>query len=207
MFRSTTTARPCAQLIMTHSKAYKSGAIRSWTGGAKVADMPGQPRRLTRGALDALPSGHFTAARRAAFVAAAEAVWDGMAAAPECLPAATAMLARMRRDPIQRCARLGRTAFNAYSINLDYRTACHTDGKNVPGSLSALLVLETGDPFAGGLYMLPQYRVGFEVRQGGVLLHRSGDPGVGLHGNSQIHLPTPESHRISVRFACSSWYC
>ena len=78
-------------------------------------------------------------------------------------------------------------------------------GKNVPGSLSALLILETGEPFAGGLYMLPQYRVAIAVRQGICLLHRSGDPEVGLHGNSAIHLPTPSSHRISVRYCPSEW--
>ena len=83
-------------------------------------------------------------------------------------------------------------------MNLDYRTGMHTDGKNISGSLSALLILETGAPFAGGLYMLPQYRIGIAVRQGIALLHRSGDPDVGLHGNSQIHLPDAHSHRIAV---------
>jgi hypothetical protein len=79
----------------------------------------------------------------------------------------------------QAASRLGHSGWNAYSVNLDYRTGSHVDGKNVPGSLSALLVLETGAPFAGGLYMLPTYHVGIVVRQGIVLFHRSGDPDVG----------------------------
>jgi hypothetical protein len=99
---------------------------------------------------------------------------------------------------LQACARIGRTGWNAYTVNLDFRTGTHTDGKNVPGSLSALIILETGRPFAGGLYMLPQYHVGIALRQGSVLFHRSGDPEVGLHGNSAIHLPEPSSHRIAV---------
>ena len=40
------------------------------------------------------------------------------------------------------------------------------DGKNTAGSYSALVVLETGAPFAGAFYMLPQYRAALDVRQG-----------------------------------------
>lgn len=43
----------------------------------------------------------------------------------------------------------------------------HLDGKNTPGSYSALVVLETGAvPFAGGFYMLPQYHKALDIRQG-----------------------------------------
>ena len=46
----------------------------------------------------------------------------------------------------------------------------HLDGKNTPGSYSALVVLETGIvPFAGGFYMLPQYRKALDIRQGASL--------------------------------------
>lgn len=78
---------------------------------------------------------------------------------------------------MQALTRLGQTGFNAYSINMDYRTACHVDGKNVKRSLSALIILETGEDqnsrFHGGLYMLPQFRLALEVRQGTVVFHRS----------------------------------
>ena len=33
----------------------------------------------------------------------------------------------------------------------------HLDGKNTPGSYSALIVLETEEPFCGSYYLLPQY--------------------------------------------------
>lgn len=74
------------------------------------------------------------------------------------------------------------------------------DAKNVPRSFSALLVLETGGaPFCGCLYLLPQYRVALDLRQGLALFHRSGDPGgVGLHANSGLHLPAPDSHRVAL---------
>lgn len=42
----------------------------------------------------------------------------------------------------------------------------HLDAKNMPGSYSALLMLETGEPFHGSYYMLPQYRMALDVRQG-----------------------------------------
>lgn len=74
---------------------------------------------------------------------------------------------------MQTLTRIGRTGFNSYSINLDYRTGCHTDRKNVPGTLSALVILETGEPFQGGLYMLPQFRLGISAKQGTVVFHRS----------------------------------
>lgn len=79
---------------------------------------------------------------------------------------------RYTQRAVQACGRLGATGWNAFSINLDYRTGSHTDGKNAAGSLSALLILETGTPFEGGLYLLPQYHVGIHVRQGIALLHR-----------------------------------
>ena len=40
------------------------------------------------------------------------------------------------------------------------------DGKNTPGSYSALVVFETQEAFVGSHYMLPQYRMGLDVRQG-----------------------------------------
>lgn len=46
---------------------------------------------------------------------------------------------------------------------------CHLDGKNTPGSYSALIVFETQEAFVGSHYMLPQYRMGLDVRQG---MHR-----------------------------------
>lgn len=97
----------------------------------------------------------------------------------------------------QACSRLGDTGFNAYSINLDYRTGTHTDGKNWPGTMSALVILETGPPFCGGFYMLPQFHVAIAVRQGTVLFHRSGDPDVGC-GASRHERRTSQSHRVCL---------
>lgn len=80
---------------------------------------------------------------------------------------------------MQASTRLGRTGWNAFSLNMDYRTGVHVDGKNVPNSLSALLILETDVPFCGSYYMLPHYGLALDVRQGCAVFHRSGDKPVG----------------------------
>ena len=76
-----------------------------------------------------------------------------------------------------------------YTNGVPVETAC---------SYSALLVVELGAKFCGGLYMLPQYHKALELRQGTAAFHRSGDPEVGDHGNSALHLPVPGSHRVAL---------
>ena len=44
--------------------------------------------------------------------------------------------------------------------------ACHVDGKNMPGSYSALVILEVGTSFSGAFYMLPQYHMALDLKQG-----------------------------------------
>jgi len=127
-------------------------------------------------------------------LALAEQLWASFAARS---PAAAARQLDYLAGP-RRASQLGATGWNAYSFNLDYPTAAHYDCKNVGGSYSALAVLETGAPFAGSLYLVPQYRVALELRQGVVLFHRSGDAEVGLHANSGLHLPEPASHRVAL---------
>lgn len=128
--------------------------------------------------------------------------------------------------------RLGRTGWNAFSFNLvrpsfrapsknrenftpslapihsddrfwqDYPTAAHHDAKNVGGSFSALLVLETDapQPYAGCFYLLPQYRAALDARQGVALFHRSGDAGIGMHANSGLFRPSGAAHRAVLVF-------
>ena len=59
---------------------------------------------------------------------AAEALWDVFAAHPATAAAAGRMLQRAGQCPVMTAAALGRTAWNAYSFNLDYRT-----GENLAG--------------------------------------------------------------------------
>ena len=61
-------------------------------------------------------------AQEPGLVSAAEALWDVFAAHPATAGAAARMLERRAQCPLQAATALGRTAWNAYSFNLDYRT-------------------------------------------------------------------------------------
>jgi hypothetical protein len=185
--------------IMAFNKSWKGNPIRSWSGGVKVADMPGaQPNKLVQSKLSTLLGDveHH-------IVACAEALWAQFVAhSPVTADVARRQVAYLHSGAGGRAStRLGSTGWNAYSFNLDYATAAHYDSKNVTRSFSALLILETGDqPYCGSFYMLPQYRLAMDVRQGCCLFHRSGDPEVGLHANSGLHRPSPATHRVALVF-------
>jgi hypothetical protein len=89
------------------------------------------------------------------------------------------------------------TGWNAYSINVSYRTACHKDIKNVDGSYSALCIFTAGERFNGGFYMVPEYRKAIDLRDGQVLFHTSNQD---LHGNSEMHFEDPFSLRVALVF-------
>jgi hypothetical protein len=55
-------------------------------------------------------------------VRAAELLWDRFAAHPATAAAAERMVQRLRASAEQSALALGRTGWNAYSLNLDYRT-------------------------------------------------------------------------------------
>ena len=185
--------------IMAFNKSWKGNPIRSWSGGVKVADMPGaQPNKLVQSKLSSLLGDV-----EPHIVACAEALWAQFVAhSPVTADVARRQVAYLHSGAGGRAStRLGSTGWNAYSFNLDYATAAHYDSKNVTRSFSALLILETGDqPFCGSFYLLPQYRLAMDVRQGCCLFHRSGDPEVGLHANSGLHRPSPATHRVALVF-------
>jgi len=76
----------------------------------------------------------------------------------------------------------------------------HYDSQNTEDSWSALIVFETGSPYFGGEYLLPQCRLQLDARPGCLLLHKSQLPGVGLHANNCIRANGEESHRVSLVF-------
>ena len=181
---------------MSFNKSWKSCAIRSWSGGKKMADMPGAtPNKLVLSKLSTL-----LADVEPARLALAARAWDLLVAHPT----AGAAAARQREYLLggnggRASAALGGTGRNAYSFNLDYATAAHYDSKNVSGSYSALVIFETGAPFCGSYYMLPQFRAALDVRQGVVLFHRSGDAEVGMHANSGYE--SSEGERVGITAA------
>lgn len=137
--------------------------MQSWSGGFKLADMPGSRENyIVRNKLSELMGEH-----EGAVHALARHCWAALKASPAMAEAAARMEAYVEASEAGRRTRIEGTGFNAYSMNIDYRTGRHVDGKNLPGSYSALAVFETGEPFCGGFYMLPQYSIGFDLRQVG----------------------------------------
>ena len=181
--------------LMDFNKSWKSLPIPSWSGGKKMADMMGRNgAQLVDNALSRLLGGEES------FLAeAAESAWGVFASQAETRLAARRMIEHCEQDPVKNESRIGRSGWNAYNLNINYRTGAHIDGKNVPGSYSCVLVMELGEtPYHGGFYMLPQYHQALDIRQGTMVFHRSGDKDVGMHGNSEIWCPDGESVRISV---------
>ncbi|KAL3143278.1 hypothetical protein ABBQ38_002121 [Trebouxia sp. C0009 RCD-2024] len=104
--------------VMAFNKSWRSLPIQSWSGGMKIADMPGrQPNKLVASKLSALLS-----EQEAGLVQAAEVVWQVFAAGPSTAAAAERMLQNVRSSSLGPGSGLGHTAWNAYSFNINYRT-------------------------------------------------------------------------------------
>ena len=131
--------------VAAFAKSWRSLPIRSWSGGVKMADRAnGQPRHQVQGILSQLLADEvidfesrqqlcaglcfelITACclwlQEVGLVRAAEMMWDAFAAHPSTASAASRMLQMMRSSPAQSAMALGRTGWNAYSVNLDFRT-------------------------------------------------------------------------------------
>tara|TARA_R110000765_G_scaffold335081_1_gene425423 strand:- start:3444 stop:5231 length:1788 start_codon:yes stop_codon:yes gene_type:complete len=63
---------------------------------------------------------------------------------------------------------IGNTPFSTITINRNFRTGVHKDGGDY-GGWAVLSVLQEGQ-YDGGLFMLPQYGVGIDIREGDVLV-------------------------------------
>ncbi len=60
------------------------------------------------------------------------------------------------------------TPFSTLTINRNFRTALHKDAGDY-GGVAVLSVLERGE-YGGGLFMLPKYGIGVDLRQGDILV-------------------------------------
>jgi len=86
--------------------------------------------------------------------------------------------------------RIPGTVLTSVAINCNYRSACHKDIGDLKKGWSTLTVVECG-PYEGGLYVLPEYRVAMDVREGDVVFVRSH---LQWHGNTAI---TGKGKRLS----------
>eukprot|EP00884_Botryococcus_braunii_P016168 jgi/Botrbrau1/3234/Bobra.174_1s0007.1 len=172
-------------------KSWRSGPIRSWSGGIK------RPEKVGKSPVSDQCKGKLSKMypeEEKEFIEAVNLLWDQFRYHPETREAAE----RMLREVVP-THKLGRSAWNAYNVNIDYATGPHFDLKNTPGSYSALFICETGPSFNGCFYCLPAFSKALDLRQGLVLYHRAGHPKFGLHGNSELDLNNhPDSHRIAV---------
>jgi hypothetical protein len=85
------------------------------------------------------------------------------------------------------------TMFTCITVNWQFRTASHFDGRNYGGGFASLTVLGKGD-YQGSYLVFPELRVAFDLRQGDIL---SGDTSSLLHGNTER---TGEGERVSLVF-------
>lgn len=84
------------------------------------------------------------------------------------------------------------TPFSTFTINRNFRTALHKDSGDF-GGVACLSVLEEGH-YNGGLFMIPEYGIGVNLRQGDILIvnvHK-------YHTNSPIWT-TPEQDKYNIK--------
>ena len=75
---------------------------------------------------------------------------------------------------------LDKTAFSTITLNRNFRTALHKD-KGDFGGIACLSVLEQGK-YKGGLFMIPRYGLGINLREGDLLIADVHN----FHSNSEI---------------------
>ena len=70
------------------------------------------------------------------------------------------------------------TAFTTITVNYNFQVAYHRDGNNAKNAVAAIAVMGSGD-WSGGEFVFPELRLGFNVRQGDILI---GDNQKLIHG-------------------------
>ena len=86
--------------------------------------------------------------------------------------------------------RIPNTSFSTVTVNLDFRTASHTDSGDYPEGFGNLVVLEQGE-YTGAYTVFPEYGIAVDVRQGDFLamnVHK-------LHCNTEKY---GDGHRMSL---------
>ena len=88
---------------------------------------------------------------------------------------------------------IGTTPLSTVAINVNYESAYHVDRGDLPDGFSTLTVVELGD-YDGGVYMVPEYSIGIDVREGDLVLSQSHKY---WHGNTRIVPKSDGAKRIS----------
>ena len=85
------------------------------------------------------------------------------------------------------------TPFTTITVNNTYPTGVHTDSGDLEEGFSNLSCLRRGN-YSGGIFVFPEYRVGFDMKDGDVLLMDAHQ----WHGNTQIVPLSDDAERISI---------
>jgi hypothetical protein len=85
------------------------------------------------------------------------------------------------------------TSFTTVTINVNFQTNVHTDKGDFGKGFGNLVVIQQGN-YSGGEFVLVQYGIGIDVRQGDILFMQSH----AQHGNLPIILETQDAIRLSV---------
>ena len=73
-------------------------------------------------------------------------------------------------------------ALSSCSINVNYSSFCHMDRGDLKDGFSTLTVIQIGE-YEGGLFVIPEYRIAIDVREGDILFCQSHKL---WHGNTKI---------------------
>tara|TARA_R110000737_G_scaffold151249_1_gene180509 strand:- start:461 stop:1846 length:1386 start_codon:yes stop_codon:yes gene_type:complete len=91
------------------------------------------------------------------------------------------------------------TPFTTVTVNKNFRTACHRDAGDLNEGFSNLTVVAKAKNWEGGYLVLPEFRVGINIRPGDLLLINNHG---GIHGNTELKPPAGTSiedmERISL---------
>jgi len=85
------------------------------------------------------------------------------------------------------------TPFTTITVNNTYPTGVHTDSGDLEEGFSNLTCVRRGN-YSGGIFIFPEYRVGFDMKDGDVLLMDAHQ----WHGNTKLELHSEDAERISI---------
>jgi hypothetical protein len=86
------------------------------------------------------------------------------------------------------------TVYSTITVNKNYRTAYHHDGRNVAEGKSAMLLIRQGK-IKGGVLVLPAYKLGVPLETGDVVIFNGA---ADLHGNTFITPLTKDAQRCTL---------
>lgn len=89
---------------------------------------------------------------------------------------------------------IGSTAFTTVTVNKTYQTAIHKDAGDLREGFGVISCLRAGE-YSGGVLVMPEYRIGFDLRSCDVLLFDVHS----WHGNTALTL-APGAMRITCVF-------